>query len=53
MALLKNIIKDIEDVARIPATAVGANQSAANPVGGHPHMVEGVCSDKAVLFNLV
>ena len=43
MALLKSIIKDIEDVARTPAVSVGANQSsAANPVGGHPHIVEGV-----------
>lgn len=43
IALLKSIIKDIEDVARTPAVSLGANQSsAANPVGGHPHIVEGV-----------
>uniref|UniRef100_A0A1D1XSU5 Reticulocyte-binding protein 2 a n=1 Tax=Anthurium amnicola TaxID=1678845 RepID=A0A1D1XSU5_9ARAE len=42
MALLKSIIKDIEDVARTPAVALGANQnSAANPGGGHPQIVEG------------
>ncbi|MQL80851.1 hypothetical protein Taro_013301 [Colocasia esculenta] len=42
IALLKSIIKDIEDVARTPAVAVGANQnSAANPGGGHPQIVEG------------
>lgn len=44
MALLRTIIKDIEDVARTPATALGANQSsAANPGGGHNQIVEGVC----------
>lgn len=43
IALLKSIIKDIEDVARTPSTGLGANQnSAANPGGGHPHIVEGV-----------
>ncbi|KAK1276363.1 hypothetical protein QJS04_geneDACA022461 [Acorus gramineus] len=42
VALLKSIIKDIEDVARTPAIALGANQnSAANPGGGHPQIVEG------------
>ncbi|KAL3509303.1 hypothetical protein ACH5RR_028704 [Cinchona calisaya] len=41
MALLRNIIKDIEDVARTPAPAVGANQNAASPGGGHPEIVEG------------
>ncbi|XP_010919381.1 homeobox-DDT domain protein RLT2 isoform X1 [Elaeis guineensis] len=42
VALLKSIIKDIEDVARTPAMALGANQnSAANPGGGHPQIVEG------------
>ncbi|KAJ9170905.1 hypothetical protein P3X46_018968 [Hevea brasiliensis] len=41
-ALLRTIIKDIEDVARTPATGLGANQnSAANPGGGHPQIVEG------------
>ncbi|XP_050204258.1 homeobox-DDT domain protein RLT2 isoform X2 [Mercurialis annua] len=42
VALLKTIIKDIEDVARTPSTGIGANQnSAANPGGGHPQIVEG------------
>ncbi|GFP86443.1 hypothetical protein PHJA_000788100 [Phtheirospermum japonicum] len=42
IALLRSIIKDIEDVARTPHTAMVANQSSAiNPVGGHPHIVEG------------
>lgn len=42
MALLRTIIKDIEDVARTPATALGANQiSAANPGGGHAQIVDG------------
>ncbi|XP_078439314.1 homeobox-DDT domain protein RLT2-like isoform X2 [Wolffia australiana] len=42
ISLLKSIIKDIEDVARTPAVSAGANQSsAANPIGGHPHVVEG------------
>ncbi|XP_072950973.1 homeobox-DDT domain protein RLT2-like isoform X1 [Typha angustifolia] len=42
VALLKSIIKDIEDVARTPAVSLGANQnSAANPGGGHPQVVEG------------
>ncbi|EEF44370.1 homeobox-DDT domain protein RLT2 isoform X2 [Ricinus communis] len=42
VALLRTIIKDIEDVARTPATGLGANQnSAANPGGGHPQIVEG------------
>lgn len=44
VALLKSIIKDIEDVARTPSIGLGANQnSAANPGGGHPQIVEGVC----------
>jgi hypothetical protein len=43
ISLLKSIIKDIEDVARTPATSLGPNQnSAANPGGGHPQIVEGV-----------
>ncbi|XP_056171007.1 homeobox-DDT domain protein RLT2 isoform X2 [Syzygium oleosum] len=42
VALLRTIIKDIEDVARTPSTNVGANlNSVANPGGGHPHIVEG------------
>lgn len=42
VALLKCIIKDIEDVARIPSFGLGTNQnSAANPGGGHPQIVEG------------
>ncbi|KAF8675750.1 hypothetical protein HU200_047234 [Digitaria exilis] len=36
IALLKSIIKDIEDVARTPSIALGVN-----PGGGHPHIVEG------------
>lgn len=42
VALLKLIIKDIEDVARTP-TGLGTNQNgASNPGGGHPEIVEGV-----------
>ncbi|XP_062007691.1 homeobox-DDT domain protein RLT2 isoform X2 [Rosa rugosa] len=42
ISLLRSIIKDIEDVARIPSMGVGANQNcAANPGGGHPQIVEG------------
>ncbi|GER43158.1 homeodomain-like transcriptional regulator [Striga asiatica] len=42
LALLRCIIKDIEDVARTPANAMAANQSSAfNPLGGHPHIVGG------------
>ncbi|KAL1537842.1 homeobox-DDT domain protein RLT1-like [Salvia divinorum] len=41
-ALLKLIIKDIEDVVRTPSGGPGTNQySAVNPEGGHPHIVEG------------
>ncbi|CAL1398076.1 unnamed protein product [Linum trigynum] len=41
VALMKLIIKDIEDVARTP-TGLGTNQySVANPEGGHPQIVEG------------
>jgi len=36
VALLKSIIKDIEDVARNPSIAL-----VVNP-GGHPQIVEGV-----------
>ncbi|KAL2321127.1 hypothetical protein Fmac_030096 [Flemingia macrophylla] len=42
VALLKVIIKDIEDVARTPSTGLGMNQNgAANSGGGHPEIVEG------------
>ncbi|KAI4322719.1 hypothetical protein L6164_022386 [Bauhinia variegata] len=42
IALLKTIIKDIEDVARTPFTGVGTNQnSAANSGGGHLQVIEG------------
>ncbi|GMI72298.1 RINGLET 1, homeobox-1 [Hibiscus trionum] len=45
IALLRSIIKDIEDVARTPATGLGMNQyCAANPEGGHPQIVEGAYS---------
>jgi hypothetical protein len=46
VALLKVIIKDIEDVARTPCTGLGMNQNgAANSGGGHPEIVEGVSLD--------
>lgn len=46
VALLKSIVKDIEDVARAPSSSLGANQtSAPNPGGGHQHVVEGVISN--------
>ncbi|CAK9181860.1 unnamed protein product [Ilex paraguariensis] len=42
IALLKLIIKDIEDVARTPSSGFGTNQyTASNPEGGHPDIVEG------------
>ncbi|GAU32463.1 hypothetical protein TSUD_64130 [Trifolium subterraneum] len=42
VAILKVIIKDIEDVARTPVTGLGMNQNgAANSGGGHPEIVEG------------
>ncbi|XP_059452338.1 homeobox-DDT domain protein RLT2 isoform X1 [Corylus avellana] len=42
VSLLRSVIKDIEDVARTPSTGLGAIQnSAANPGGGHPQIVEG------------
>ncbi|CAK9144878.1 unnamed protein product [Ilex paraguariensis] len=42
VALLRSIIKDIEDVARTPSTGLVTNQNCAvNPGGGHPHIVEG------------
>lgn len=50
VALLKVIIKDIEDVARTPM-GLGMNQNgAANPGGGHPETVEGVSSDISKKF---
>lgn len=45
IALLKLIIRDIEDVARTPSGGPGTNQyTVANPEGGHPQIVEGVNS---------
>ncbi|GAB2285385.1 hypothetical protein Dimus_019840 [Dionaea muscipula] len=42
IALLKLIVKDIEDVARILLVGPrGNHNSAANPGGGHPRLVEG------------
>ncbi|WOL14533.1 hypothetical protein Cni_G23313 [Canna indica] len=41
VALLKSIIKDIEDVARTPVTLGASQSSTANPGGRHPHIVEG------------
>nr|KYP42015.1 Homeobox protein EgHBX4 [Cajanus cajan] len=42
VALLKVIIKDIQDVARTPSTRLGMNQNGAtNFGGGHPKIVEG------------
>ncbi|XP_076957084.1 homeobox-DDT domain protein RLT1-like [Bidens hawaiensis] len=42
IALLKLIIKDIEDVARTPSGGPGTNQyTVGNPEGGHPQIVEG------------
>ncbi|XP_073058613.1 homeobox-DDT domain protein RLT1-like [Primulina eburnea] len=42
VALLKLIVKDIEDVVRTPSGGPGTNQySALNPEGGHPRVVEG------------
>ncbi|KAL2252203.1 UNVERIFIED_CONTAM: Homeobox-DDT domain protein RLT2, partial [Sesamum indicum] len=42
IALLRSIIKDIEDVARTATTAPVANQNpAVMPGGGHPEIVEG------------
>ena len=43
IAVLKCIIKDIEDVARTSSIGLGFNQSSgANPGGGHLRIVEGV-----------
>ncbi|XP_039038394.1 homeobox-DDT domain protein RLT1-like isoform X3 [Hibiscus syriacus] len=45
VALLKSIIKDIEDVARIIVTGLGMNQySSSHLEGGHPQIVEGAYS---------
>lgn len=45
VALLKSIVKDIEDVARAPSASLGANQTGGpNPGGGHPQIVQGVNS---------
>ncbi|XP_047339783.1 homeobox-DDT domain protein RLT2 [Impatiens glandulifera] len=45
IALLRSIIKDIQDVARTPSNGLGANQNtAANSSGGHPDIVEGAYS---------
>ncbi|KAI3833610.1 hypothetical protein MKW92_025086, partial [Papaver armeniacum] len=42
VALLRSIVKDIEDAARTPSMGLGANQNnSANLGGGHPHIVEG------------
>ncbi|KAJ8432424.1 hypothetical protein Cgig2_016054 [Carnegiea gigantea] len=42
VALLRTMVKDIEDVARTPSNGLGVNQNnVANPGGGHPHIVEG------------
>lgn len=51
IVLLKTIIKDIEGVARTLSVGVGANQNAAaNPGGGHPHVVEGVSFTHFLVF---
>lgn len=43
IALLRLIVRDIEDVARTPSGGPGTNQyTVANPEGGHPQIVEGV-----------
>ncbi|CAL5424268.1 unnamed protein product [Camellia sinensis] len=59
VALLRSIIKDIEDVARTPSSiGLGVNQNtAANPGVGHPQIVEGakgvlnkhICNEAATL----
>ncbi|KAF5474449.1 hypothetical protein F2P56_006347 [Juglans regia] len=52
VALLKLIIKDIEDVARMPSNGLGMNQNgAANPGGGHPQIVEGAYAWGFDIFN--
>ncbi|CAN0915229.1 Homeobox-DDT domain protein RLT2 [Linum grandiflorum] len=53
VALLKSIIKDIEDVARTPASGLGTNQnSSGNPGGGHPRIVEGGNNGEDAVSNL-
>jgi hypothetical protein len=53
VALLRSIIKDIEDVARTPTTGLGANQnSVMNSGGGHPQVVEGVSFLLFLIFQL-
>lgn len=54
VALLRSVIKDIEDAAKTPFTGLGANQNCAvNPVGAHPQIVEGVgCCFFFVFFRL-
>jgi hypothetical protein len=47
IALLKSIIKDIEDVSRTPSVAL-----AVNPAGGHPQIVEGVRMHLSFFQNL-
>ncbi|KAJ0985990.1 hypothetical protein J5N97_004346 [Dioscorea zingiberensis] len=45
VALLKSIIKDIEDVARTPSIPLASSQNyAVNPGGGHPQIIEGAYS---------
>ncbi|KAL9690367.1 hypothetical protein QQ045_010765 [Rhodiola kirilowii] len=42
VALLKLMVKDIEESARPPQMASGTSQAATiNPEGGHPHVIEG------------
>ncbi|KAL0327915.1 UNVERIFIED_CONTAM: Homeobox-DDT domain protein RLT2 [Sesamum calycinum] len=53
IALLRSIIKDIEDVARTATTAPVANQNpAVMPGGGHPEIVEGGNDGENVVSNL-
>lgn len=43
IALLRSIIKDIEDIARTSSTRLGTNpNSITNSGGGHPQVVKGV-----------
>lgn len=54
IALLKLIIKDVEDVARTPSGGPGTNQySAVNPEGGHPKIVEGVIRALTAQFDMI
>ncbi|CAN8313497.1 unnamed protein product [Cochlearia groenlandica] len=42
VTLLRLIVRDIEDVAKIPFSGIGNNQyTTSNPEGGHPQLVEG------------